>query len=362
MIVFKAQLHYNLKQILKHYAMSKSFVPIPVRHVGPIALIINDVKHLIRVPLATFETPVWHAVARGAKLSRNDCPIHSHIISNSMSRSILFDCESVANSIVLKQLINSRISEIKACVATTSQWAELEELHFRHLGNKLYCRLSFSTALASGHNMTTKAADAIGQLIQSWAPFCRFMTVSGNLCTDKKVSSINPTLGRGKHVIAEMTLPEAIVKSLLHTTPEAIIELHVNKNLNGSILAGSLHSANAHAANTLLAFYLATGQDAANIVEGSQAIVHAELTDNNDLYFSVSLPSIIVGSIGAGKNDPVIRNHIQALTQDYSIDSSEMLAHACASAVLCSELSLLAAQTQPGELVRSHMILERRNN
>ena len=34
----------------------------------------------------------------------------------------------------------------------------------------------------------------------------------------------------------------------------------------------------------LLAFYLATGQDAANIIEGSQGIVHAECADD-DLYF-----------------------------------------------------------------------------
>ena len=74
---------------------------------------------------------------------------------------------------------------------------------------------------------------------------------------------------------------------------------HLLFNRN-DMLAGGIRSANAHYANMLLAFYLATGQDAANIVEGSQGIVHAEVR-GKDLYFSTTLPNLIVGSIGAGK-------------------------------------------------------------
>ena len=61
----------------------------------------------------------------------------------------------------------------------------------------------------------------------------------------------------------------------------------IKKNLLGTLAAGGIRSANAHFANMLLGFYLATGQDAANIIEGSQGIVHAEVR-NDDLYFSGS--------------------------------------------------------------------------
>jgi len=40
-------------------------------------------------------------------------------------------------------------------------------------------------------------------------------------------------------------------------------------------------------------------------------------------------------------------------------DNARRLAGICAGVVLCGELSLLAAQTNPGELVRTHMELER---
>ena len=164
-------------------------------------------------------------------------------------------------------------------------------------------------------------------------------------------------------MIAEIILPNEAVTQTLGCTPESLVELHINKNLNGSILAGSLHSANAHVANTLLAFYLATGQDAANIVEGSQAMVHTEMLASGELYFSVTLPSIIVGSVGQGKNQADTQKNIMQITQSpHAIPDSAVLAHVCAASVLCSEISLLAAQTKPGELVKSHMILERRTS
>ncbi|MCP4280345.1 MAG: hydroxymethylglutaryl-CoA reductase, partial [Alteromonas sp.] len=133
------------------------------------------------------------------------------------------------------------------------------------------------------------------------------------------------------------------------------------KNLLGTTLAGGLRSANAHAANMLLAFYLATGQDAANIVEGSQCIVHCETVDGN-LYFSVSLPDLIVGSGGYGRGIDFVERNLEELgcRQDREPGANaRRLAVICATSVLCGELSLMAAQTNPGELMQSHVNMER---
>jgi hydroxymethylglutaryl-CoA reductase (NADPH) len=111
----------------------------------------------------------------------------------------------------------------------------------------------------------------------------------------------------------------------------------------------------------LLAFYLATGQDAANIVEGSQGMTYAEVTSEG-LYFSVTLPNIIVGVHGNGKEHPFVRDNLELLGCDQSSSSgtaSSRLAMIAGAVVLCGELSLLAAQTNPTELMRSHLVLER---
>jgi hydroxymethylglutaryl-CoA reductase (NADPH) len=111
----------------------------------------------------------------------------------------------------------------------------------------------------------------------------------------------------------------------------------------------------------LLAFYLATGQDAANIVEGSQGVVHAEVR-GADLYFSCTLPNLIVGTTGAGKHLPYVRDNLALLGCDAARapgDNARRLAVIAAAAVLCGELSLLAAQTNPGELMAAHTRFER---
>jgi hydroxymethylglutaryl-CoA reductase (NADPH) len=128
-------------------------------------------------------------------------------------------------------------------------------------------------------------------------------------------------------------------------------------------MAGGLRSANAHFANMLLGFYLATGQDAANIVEGSQGIVHAEM-QGDDLYFSVTVPNIIVGTVGNGKHLPFVQENMAMMGCTETREpgqNARRLAIICAATVMCGELSLLAAQTNPGELMRAHVAMERKS-
>src|SRR5699024_3788272 len=109
-----------------------------------------------------------------------------------------------------------------------------------------------------------------------WNIGLTYGSISGNFCNDKKATAVNGILGRGKKVTAEIVIPHEIVEKSLHTTAAKVVQLVVEKNYVGSNLAGAIRSANAHFANMLLAFYLATGQDAANIVEGPQGFVWAE--------------------------------------------------------------------------------------
>jgi hydroxymethylglutaryl-CoA reductase (NADPH) len=113
--------------------------------------------------------------------------------------------------------------------------------------------------------------------------------------------------------VAEAVIPREVCAKLLRTTPEKMAEINLKKNLIGTMLAGGLRSANAHFANMLLAFYLATGQDAANLVEGSQGFVHAEVNPDGHLYFSCTLPHLIVGTIGNGKDLDFVRDNLDAL-------------------------------------------------
>ncbi len=313
------------------------------------------------VPMATFETPLWPSTARGAKVTRLAGGIRTTLIHDRMTRSIVLEAPHAQFAAELVQDLEQRHAEISSLIAAQSRFARFKALHAEVLGNLIYLRLEISTGDASGHNMVTQAAEHLMNWLLTEYPQLNYVSLSANYCSDKKVSAVNGILGRGKQVIAEVLIPESLCETGLRSSSKKIVDLHIKKNLLGSILAGSLRSANAHFANMLLAIYLATGQDAANIIEGSQGIVHAEARDTG-LYFSVTLPNLIVGTIGNGKNLDFAKKNLSAMGCLNNVTpglDSQRLACIIAASVLCGELSLMAALTNPGELMRSHISIER---
>ncbi len=335
---------------------------VPMQWVGPMRISGDVVAEEISVPLATYETPLWPSVRRGAKVSRHcEQGILATVVDDRMTRSILLEAEDAAAALAAVRQLQAGMAELQAVVSQSSNYARLIDLNTQIAGNLLFVRFEFTTGDASGHNMVTLAADKLIEQVLRTVPGVVYGSISGNYCTDKKATAVNGILGRGKNVVTEILIPEQVVQRLLHTTAAKVVELNVRKNLIGTMLAGGLRSANAHYANMLLAFYLATGQDAANIVEGSQGITHAEDRDG-DLYFSCTLPNLIVGTVGNGKGLDFVTENLEQLgcrEQREPGENARRLAVLCASAVLCGELSLLAAQTNPGELMRAHLTIER---
>jgi hydroxymethylglutaryl-CoA reductase (NADPH) len=341
----------------------EKFANIPMKIIGPLKIKEQNSAEEISVPLATLEKPLWFSVARGAKVScLTSAGINTTLIQSSMTRSILLEAASAQDLFLVFTKIKTLQKKMAEVVLQTSQHAKLESWHGEIVGNLLFLRFSFFVGDAAGHNMATKASEALLNWLLKEFSALKYVSISGNYCADKKASAVNGILGRGKNVIAEILIPHEICIKHLKTAPEEIVNLNVKKNLIGSILAGSLRSANAHFANMLLAFYLAFGQDAANIVEGSQGITYANITSDNSLYFSVTLPNVIVGTIGAGKNLAFVQENL-ALVRCNAVrengESANRLAKIAAAVVLCGELSLLAAQTNRGELMRGHVVLER---
>lgn len=337
---------------------------IPMRLVGPVRIKSHEIDAEVPLPLATLESPLWPSTHRGARVCTQSGGISATIIDDRMSRSILVEADSVAEVHKVSIEIKQQQNQLQSIIAETSRYAKLIDINSQIVGSLLYLRFEFLTGDAAGHNMVTLASDRLLDFILKQYPNLRYVSISGNFCSDKKTSAVNGILGRGKNVVAEVIIPENICRRLLKTTPQKIVDLNIKKNLIGNIIAGGLRTANAHFANMLLGFYLATGQDVANIIEGSQGFVHAECR-GEDLYFSVTLPNIIIGAIGNGKHLDFVRENLQLLGCDKNIEpgySARRLAIIAASAVLCGELSLLAAQTNPGELMKSHIKLERKRN
>ncbi len=329
--------------------------------VGPLKLIGPEVCDEVFAPLATFETPLFPSVNRGARVSARAGGINVVVDQDCMTRSVLFEAASAAEASRAAKQIQEAEASIADAIQATSRFATLSGIHCEIVGRLIFVRIAAQTGDAAGHNMVTLAAQHVMDHVLAHHPELKHVSVSGNYCTDKKASAVNGILGRGKRVIAETTISPKLCKRFLKSTPAEIAALNTKKNLIGTVIAGGVRTANAHFANMLLAFYLATGQDAANIVEGSQGITYAEATDEG-LYFSVTVPNIIVGTVGNGKDRSFVRENLELLGCRTSADpgaNARRLAAIAGAVVLCGELSLLAALTNPGELMAAHTKFER---
>lgn len=336
---------------------------IPMRAVGPVRIISREVDELVLLPLATLEAPLWPSTHRGARVCTEAGGISAVVTDERMSRSVLVEAATATEAHQAYLSLSKQKDKLQQIISETSRYAQLIDLNAQLVGSMLYLRFELLTGDAAGHNMVTLASERMLEWILQEYPTLRYVTLSGNYCSDKKVSAVNGLLGRGKHVIAEVIIARELCERLLKTSPEKIVDLNIKKNLLGNIIAGGLRTANAHFANMLLGFYLATGQDAANIIEGSQGMVHAEMR-GDELYFSVTLPNLIVGAVGSGKTLAYVQENLAMLgctAERKPGENARRLAIIAAACVLCGELSLLAALTNQGELMRSHIKLERNN-
>jgi hydroxymethylglutaryl-CoA reductase (NADPH) len=208
--------------------------------------------------------------------------------------------------------------------------------------------------------MATIAARAVSDLICEQSGV-QLLALSGNLCADKKPSQINITAGRGFSVQAEANLPAELVERLLHTDYRRLARVARAKNWYGSGLGGTI-GANAQAANVIAAVFIATGQDAAHIVDSSTCFTVVEAEDEV-LTVSVTLPNILVGSVGGGTGLPAQAAARRLMTSGTgrpvpTRSESRLMAEVLAATVLAGEISLLGALSA-GHLASAHQALAR---
>jgi hydroxymethylglutaryl-CoA reductase (NADPH) len=220
-----------------------------------------------------------------------------------------------------------------------------------YLSNKFaYLRFNFSTGDAAGQNMVGRATFAACSWILEQVPTIRRFYLESNLATDKKASQVNLMKTRGKRVTAEAVIPRDILLTNLRVEPESLV-YHAGVSNIGAILSGANNNG-AHSPNGITAMFMATGQDVANVAEGSAAIVYTEITPEGALYLSITIPSLIVATHGGGTSLATQRECLELLGC-YGKGKVGKFAEIVAGVVLAGELSLAAAISSL-EWVSSH--------
>jgi hydroxymethylglutaryl-CoA reductase (NADPH) len=336
---------------------------IPLGIAGPVTINGEYAAGDFYLPMATTEGALVASTNRGCSVISACGGANVRIFRDGMTRAPVFFAKDVVHAREFVDWVTDpkNVETMKMKASQTTRFGELVDVSPFVVGNNVHLRFRFDTKDAMGMNMATIASEAISNFITEQFDV-QLLSISGNMCTDKKPSAINNILGRGKTVVAEVVVPKDIVRPKLKTEPESMAQVNYKKNLLGSARAGST-GYNAHVANIVAAMYLACGQDAAHVVEASSAITTMELTGEGELCCSVTLPAIQVGTVGGGTGIATQHECLEILgvagAGDPPGTNARKLAEIIGAAALAGEISLIGAQAA-GHLARAHKQLGRK--
>lgn len=334
---------------------------IPMGVVGPLLVRGEFTDGEFQVPLATTEGALLASINRGCAAIREAGGARAYVEDVGMTRAPVFETTGIVQTQKFLRWVREHEEEIRKVAEGTSRHLRLLDIKPFAFGTTVFLRFRMECGDAMGMNMATIACDrAVSDfIVPRTGVAC--IALSGNYCVDKKPAAINFQEGRGKRIHAEVVLSRAVLAKYLKTDARSLVEVQYRKNLLGSIAAGS-QGFNAHMANVIAAFFLATGQDIAHVVGGSMGITSVELREEDSVYASVFLPDLPLGAVGGGTALDTQREALSIL--GVAVDPTRpgaavmKLGEILGAAVLAGELSLMAAFTSR-DLARAHERLGR---
>ena len=323
---------------------------VPIGLAGPLRINGEHARGDFFVPMATSEGTLVASYNRGMRLLSESGGVKTTVVEQFMQRSPVFILDDALKARQFGAWVAEHFDEIKAVAETTTRSGKLINIGQYSIGPLRNLRFNYTTGDAAGQNMTGKATFAACEWIKKNYPGGANYILSGNMDTDKKHSRANMLLTRGKRVVAECNIRGDLLKSLMGITSKELFWSRQVSNA-GAFLAGSANNG-AHAANGLTAMFIATGQDVANVSESHAGVTYAQLLDNGDYYWSITLTSLIVATYGGGTGLPTQRECLEMM-DCYGTGKADKFAEICAAVVLAGDTSLSSA-ILAGDWVSSH--------
>ena len=313
---------------------------VPIGVAGPLLVTGEHAQGEFYVPLATIEGTLIASYNRGMRVIRESGGVTTTVVSEAMQRAPAFFFKNARHGRDFAQWLRDNFDLIKAQAESTTSVGKLLEIEIYPAHNIVYTRFDYSTGDAAGQNMTGMATFVACEWIRANYPELRTYGLSGGWDTEKKTSFVNSLKGRGRKVTAELTIPRQVLAEVLRNTPEQLRN-SISVNTLSAYLTGASNNA-AHPANGLAALFMATGQDMANIGEANQCSVYSYVTTRGDLYYSITLPALIMASYGGGTGLATQRECLE-LMGCYGKGKAYKLLEIAAGLVVAGELSLQSA-------------------
>ena len=324
---------------------------IPLGIAGPITIHGEHAKGDFLVPLATTEGTLVASYNRGMKVLNMSGGVKCTVSDDCMQRAPVFIFESAREARDFKLWLDENIAPIREAAENTTSIGKLRYIDTYLSNNFAFCRFNFSTGDAAGQNMVGRATFAACSWILDRNDTIRRFFLESNFATDKKASQVNIMRTRGKRVTAECTIKADVLRNQMRVEPRGLYYHWGIAGAIGSILSGANNNG-LHSPNGITAMFIATGQDVANVSESSAALLYCDLTPDEDLYMSITIPSLIVASYGGGTGGATQQECLKMLGCAGK-DKVKKLAEIIAGVVLAGEISLASAISS-NDWVSSH--------
>jgi hydroxymethylglutaryl-CoA reductase (NADPH) len=331
-------------------------VKVPVGLAGPLRVNGLFAQGDYYVPLATTEAALVASYSRGAQLISAAGGCTAMLLNEAISRAPGFVFRNLQQAGQFVVWATSQLAEFRHQAEATTSYGQLIDMRITVEGNHVYLNFEYVTGDAAGQNMVTIATQAICNYIAANTPVRpQHFFIEANLSGDKKASAQSFLSVRGKKVSAEVILAAELVQEHLHTTPEKMVDYWQISALGG-VLSGSM-GIQGHYANGLAALYIACGQDAACVAESAVGVTRFELTAQGELYAAVTMPNLIVGTVGGGTGLPSQQACLDIMGLS-GPGKAQALAEVCAGVCLAGELSIAGAMCS-GDFTHAHQLLAR---
>lgn len=313
----------------------------PIGTAGPLRVNGLFAQGDYQIPLATTEAALVASYNRGANLITACGGASAMLLNEGVTRTPGFAFKSLIEAGKFVAWLVTQFDYFKQLAESTTSHGKLSDINVNIEGNHVYLVFEYLTGDASGQNMVTIATNVVFDYILTHTPIKpEYAFLDGNLSGDKKANSQTLRSVRGKKVTAEVLIPARLVEKYLHTTPKKMAQFGQMTTVGGA-LSGTI-GINAHYANALAALYIACGQDAACVAESAIGMTRMEVTDAGELYASVTLPNLMVGTVGGGTSLPSQKACLDLLGL-HGTGNSQALAEVAASLCLAGELSIVGA-------------------
>lgn len=334
-------------------------VEIPVGLAGPLLFQGEHAQGTIFAPLATSEGALVASATRGATALTRSGGVSTLVVHQRMMRVPLFVLRDVRSASAFAQWIRARLPQLRDQVGEVSNHAELLSVEPNIMGSRVHVTFLYETGDAAGQNMTTACTWhccqwILSRLRQHDAIEVQNFFVEANMSGDKKVTFQSMINGRGTRVTAEAVITDEELERTLKTDKHAL-NRGIQNAMAGSTQVGMV-GFNLNVANIIAAMFTATGQDIACVHESSLGQLQVQFVEEG-LYASMTLPALIVGTVGGGTSLPRQRQLLESMGC-YGPGKVGRLAEIIAGFCLALDLSTAAAIAS-GQFASAHERLGR---